>query len=84
MRPAAAVPIAGVLAAGLAGMSVAGPGGALVLGISVAGLGLVAARLTVLARRLQAWSPPPARYTSGVLAKYAKLVGSAATGAVCE
>jgi dihydroxy-acid dehydratase len=37
-----------------------------------------------LARRQQAWTPPPPRYTSGVLAKYAKLVGSAAAGAVCE
>ena len=37
-----------------------------------------------LARRRQAWTPPAPRYTSGVLAKYAKLVGSAANGAVCE
>src|SRR5919199_1551283 len=37
-----------------------------------------------LARRRQSWSPPPPRYTSGVLAKYARLVGSAAGGAVCE
>ncbi len=36
-----------------------------------------------LARRRQDWTPPPPRYTSGVLAKYAKLVGSAAQGAVC-
>jgi dihydroxy-acid dehydratase len=36
-----------------------------------------------LALRRQAWSPPAPRYTSGVLAKYARLVGSAATGAVC-
>ncbi|MCX9191823.1 dihydroxy-acid dehydratase [Carbonactinospora thermoautotrophica] len=36
-----------------------------------------------LARRRQGWTPPPPRYTSGVLAKYAKLVGSAAQGAVC-
>jgi dihydroxy-acid dehydratase len=35
-----------------------------------------------LERRLAAWTPPPPRYTSGVLAKYARLVGSAATGAV--
>ncbi|TVS83915.1 dihydroxy-acid dehydratase [Mycobacterium helveticum] len=28
-------------------------------------------------------TPPPPRYTSGVLAKYVKLVGSAAGGAVC-
>jgi len=37
-----------------------------------------------LARRRQSWTPPPPRYRTGVLAKYAKLVGSAATGAVCE
>ena len=37
-----------------------------------------------LARRHQSWSPPPPRYPTGALAKYAKLVGSAAAGAVCE
>ncbi|MGH3343635.1 MAG: dihydroxy-acid dehydratase [Carbonactinosporaceae bacterium] len=36
-----------------------------------------------LARRRERWEPRPPRYTSGVLAKYAKLVGSAAQGAVC-
>ncbi|MGH3329262.1 MAG: dihydroxy-acid dehydratase [Streptomycetales bacterium] len=36
-----------------------------------------------LGRRRERWSPPQPRYTSGVLAKYAKLVGSAAQGAVC-
>jgi dihydroxy-acid dehydratase len=35
-----------------------------------------------LARRLAAWSPPAPRYTGGVLAKYAALVGSASEGAV--
>jgi len=35
-----------------------------------------------LAARRAAWTPPPPRYTVGVLAKYAKLVGSAAEGAV--
>jgi dihydroxy-acid dehydratase len=35
-----------------------------------------------LERRRAAWSPPPPRYQTGVLAKYAKLVSSAATGAV--
>ncbi|MGQ0560600.1 MAG: dihydroxy-acid dehydratase domain-containing protein [Gemmatimonadota bacterium] len=35
-----------------------------------------------LAARLDGWCPPPARYESGVMAKYARLVGSAATGAV--
>lgn len=33
--------------------------------------------------RLRRWKRPRARYTTGALAKYAKLVGSAATGAVC-
>ncbi|HET8785802.1 MAG TPA: dihydroxy-acid dehydratase [Candidatus Limnocylindrales bacterium] len=33
-------------------------------------------------RRLAAWSPRPPNYTTGVLAKYAALVGSASTGAV--
>nr|WP_052344967.1 dihydroxy-acid dehydratase [Thermocrispum municipale] len=36
-----------------------------------------------LARRKQQWQPRKPRYTSGVLAKYAKLVGSAADGAIC-
>jgi dihydroxy-acid dehydratase len=36
-----------------------------------------------LQRRRAAWQPLPPRYTSGVLAKYVKLVGSAANGAVC-
>jgi dihydroxy-acid dehydratase len=31
--------------------------------------------------RLAAWAPPPPRYASGVLAKYARLVGSASEGA---
>jgi dihydroxy-acid dehydratase len=35
-----------------------------------------------VARRFAAWSPPPPRYTSGVLAKYAALVSSASDGAV--
>lgn len=35
-----------------------------------------------IAARLQEWTPPPARYPTGVMAKYAKLVGSAAEGAV--
>ncbi len=37
---------------------------------------------SVLAERLSHWAPHPARYESGVLAKYARLVGSAETGAV--
>ncbi|MCW2609059.1 MAG: dihydroxy-acid dehydratase [Actinomycetota bacterium] len=36
-----------------------------------------------LERRRANWKPLPARYTTGVLGKYAKLVGSAAQGAVC-
>jgi dihydroxy-acid dehydratase len=36
-----------------------------------------------LASRRPGWRPPEPRYTRGVLAKYAKLVGSAAQGAVC-
>jgi dihydroxy-acid dehydratase len=35
-----------------------------------------------LERRRAEWLPPPPRYTSGALAKYAKLVGSASQGAV--
>jgi dihydroxy-acid dehydratase len=37
-----------------------------------------------LARRLAEWSPPTARYTAGVLAKYARLVSSASLGAVTD
>jgi dihydroxy-acid dehydratase len=36
-----------------------------------------------LASRRVGWEPPAPRYTRGVLAKYVKLVGSAAQGAVC-
>jgi dihydroxy-acid dehydratase len=36
-----------------------------------------------LARRRVGWTPLPPRYTTGVLGKYAKLVSSAAQGAVC-
>jgi dihydroxy-acid dehydratase len=35
-----------------------------------------------LDRRRAVWTPPPPRYTTGVLAKYARLVRSAAVGAV--
>ncbi|GIX21987.1 MAG: hypothetical protein KatS3mg121_0770 [Gammaproteobacteria bacterium] len=38
----------------------------------------------VLAERRAAWTPPPPRYTRGVLAKYAKLVSSASLGAVTD
>jgi dihydroxy-acid dehydratase len=37
-----------------------------------------------LARRRAAWRPPAARYTRGVLAKYARLVSSSSTGAVTD
>jgi dihydroxy-acid dehydratase len=37
-----------------------------------------------LARRRAAWRPPAPRYTAGVLAKYARLVSSAALGAVTD
>jgi dihydroxy-acid dehydratase len=36
-----------------------------------------------LARRRAAWAPPAPRYTSGALAKYARVVSGAETGAVC-
>ncbi len=36
-----------------------------------------------LENRLRAWSPPLPKYTSGALAKYARLVSSSAQGAVC-
>lgn len=35
-----------------------------------------------LDRRLRRWTPPPPRYASGVLAKYAALVSSASEGAI--
>jgi dihydroxy-acid dehydratase len=37
-----------------------------------------------LARRRAAWHPPTPRYTTGVLAKYAKLVSSSSVGAVTD
>ncbi|MFL6100439.1 MAG: dihydroxy-acid dehydratase [Actinomycetales bacterium] len=37
-----------------------------------------------LAARRTGWSPPGPKHTRGVLAKYARLVGSAAQGAVCD
>jgi len=37
-----------------------------------------------LGRRRAAWTPPAPRYTTGVLAKYAKLVSSASLGAVTD
>jgi dihydroxy-acid dehydratase len=35
-----------------------------------------------LAERMRDWAPPPPRYESGVLAKYAALVSSASEGAI--
>jgi len=37
-----------------------------------------------LASRRAGWTPPAAKHDRGVLAKYAKLVGSARFGAVCD
>ncbi|NBV90480.1 MAG: DUF839 domain-containing protein, partial [Actinobacteria bacterium] len=37
-----------------------------------------------LARRRTQWQPIPHKFNRGVLAKYSKLVGSAAKGAVCD
>jgi dihydroxy-acid dehydratase len=37
-----------------------------------------------LAKRRAAWKQPAPRYTTGVLGKYAKLVGSASSGAVTD
>ena len=37
-----------------------------------------------LAERRTTWQPPPQPFDYGVLGKYAKLVGSAASGAVCD
>ena len=53
-------------------------------------LDMASATLDVLAdadeftSRRAGFNPPPPRYTTGVLAKYRKLVGSAAIGAVCS
>jgi Dihydroxyacid dehydratase/phosphogluconate dehydratase len=53
-------------------------------------LDVPAGRLDVLVdiaeweRRRADWKPLPPRYETGVLAKYARLVGSASRGAVCD
>ncbi len=46
---------------------------------------LIEVKLTAeeMARRREAWAPPPPRYRWGAMAKYASLVGSAAQGAIC-
>jgi dihydroxy-acid dehydratase len=54
----------------------------------IVGFDIAARRLDVeisqkeIDERLRHWSPPEARYKTGVMAKYAKLVSSAAAGAV--
>jgi dihydroxy-acid dehydratase len=54
----------------------------------VVSLDVAARRLDVevddaeLERRRSEWTPPPPRYTTGALAKYARMVGSASKGAV--
>jgi dihydroxy-acid dehydratase len=35
-----------------------------------------------LGNRMAAWTPPPPRYPSGVMAKYARLVSCASVGAI--
>jgi dihydroxy-acid dehydratase len=42
----------------------------------------VALDATEMAARLKAWRALPPRFTSGVMAKYARLVSSAAEGAI--
>jgi dihydroxy-acid dehydratase len=42
----------------------------------------MAVAATELAARRAAWTAPPARYETGVMGKYARLVSSAAHGAV--
>ncbi len=37
-----------------------------------------------LAKRRQGWQPPAPKYVRGAMAKYARLVGSASRGAVCD
>ncbi|HET7558381.1 MAG TPA: dihydroxy-acid dehydratase [Limnochordia bacterium] len=49
-----------------------------------AGTLMVALSAAELAKRRNAWTPRPPRYAHGVLAKYARLVSSASTGAVTD
>jgi dihydroxy-acid dehydratase len=53
------------------------------LDVSARSLDLLVDPVELLARR-DAWTAPPAKHRRGVLAKYARLVGSAASGAVCD
>jgi dihydroxy-acid dehydratase len=53
------------------------------LDVSARSLDLLVDPVELLARR-DGWTAPPAKHNRGVLAKYARLVGSAASGAVCD
>jgi dihydroxy-acid dehydratase len=53
------------------------------INIATRALDLLVEEAELAARRTR-WAPLPPRYTRGVLAKYAKLVGSASLGAVCD
>jgi dihydroxy-acid dehydratase len=57
-------------------------GDRIVLDVEAKTLDLVVDDAELTARR-KGWSPRPPVYTRGVLAKYTKLVGSAAQGAIC-
>ncbi len=53
------------------------------LDVAAGSLDLLVAGAEIDARR-QTWAPPPPKHERGVLAKYSRLVGSAARGAVCD
>jgi dihydroxy-acid dehydratase len=53
------------------------------LDVSARSLDLLVDVAELTARR-DGWTAPPAKHQRGVLAKYARLVGSAASGAVCD
>jgi dihydroxy-acid dehydratase len=53
------------------------------LDVSARSLDLLVDAAEFAARR-DGWTAPPAKHRRGVLAKYARLVGSAASGAVCD
>jgi dihydroxy-acid dehydratase len=59
------------------------PGDAIVFDVEARRLDLDVPEAVLAARRAK-WAPPKPRYTSGVLAKYAKLVSSATFGAVTD
>jgi dihydroxy-acid dehydratase len=56
-------------------------GDTIVLDIAARRLDIAIAEQEMNERRRR-WSPPPPRYNTGVMAKYAKLVSSASEGAV--